>query len=186
MAKGSQTSPIPGRLAYQGHVSGGGTSEHYDYGRPNTVLRMDNQSREIRTQTLSGLFHSWAMNTPRFNPCKPTQERWFKLQDLILCLKVKTCFDCKMFDVTNWVACLNGEDGPEGCFQMGPFLFHLKEHWRYPQSLDSLLPLVREHFSSPRVVGKPVNVKVQTFTTRPDLYRHLKQMLGHSLRTSLY
>ena len=28
--------------------------------------------------------------------------------------QVKTCFDCKMFDVTNWVACLNGENGPRG------------------------------------------------------------------------
>ena len=43
---------------------------------------------------------------------KPTPERWLKLQDLILRLKkVKTCFDCKMFDVANWVACLNGENG---------------------------------------------------------------------------
>ena len=41
---------------------------------------------------------------------KPNQERWLKLQDLILCLKSKTCFDCKMFDVTNWVAHLNGDD----------------------------------------------------------------------------
>ena len=29
-------------------------------------------------------------------------------------LKVKTCFDCKMFNVSNWVAHLNGEDGPGG------------------------------------------------------------------------
>ena len=28
--------------------------------------------------------------------------------------QVKTCFDCKMFDVANWAACLNGEDGPGG------------------------------------------------------------------------
>ena len=28
--------------------------------------------------------------------------------------QVKTCFDYKMFDVTNWVACLNGENGPGG------------------------------------------------------------------------
>ena len=28
--------------------------------------------------------------------------------------KVKTCFDCKMFDVSNWVAHLKGEDGPGG------------------------------------------------------------------------
>ena len=29
---------------------------------------------------------------------------------------------------------------PEGRLHMRPFKFHLKEHWRYPQSLDSLLP----------------------------------------------
>ena len=28
--------------------------------------------------------------------------------------QVKTCFDCKMFDVANLVACLNGENGPGG------------------------------------------------------------------------
>ena len=28
--------------------------------------------------------------------------------------QVKTCFDCKMFDVANWVASLNGENGPGG------------------------------------------------------------------------
>ena len=28
--------------------------------------------------------------------------------------QVKTCFDCKMFDVANWAACLNGENGPRG------------------------------------------------------------------------
>ena len=26
-------------------------------------------------------------------------------------LKVKTCFDCQMYYVANWVARLNGEDG---------------------------------------------------------------------------
>ena len=49
-------------------------------------------------------------------------------------------FDCKMFDVANWVACLNGEDGPRGTPSYEALQFHLKEHWRYPQSLDSLLP----------------------------------------------
>ena len=42
---------------------------------------------------------------------KPTQERCFKLHRNPT-LKVKTCFDCKMFDITNWVARLNREDGP--------------------------------------------------------------------------
>ena len=65
---------------------------------------------------------------------KPTQERWLKLQDLILRL------NCKMFDVANWVACLNGENGPGGMPSRQALSVSLKEHWRYPQSLDSLLP----------------------------------------------
>ena len=54
--------------------------------------------------------------------------------------QVKMCFDCKMFDVSNWVASLTEEMVPEGRLHMRPFQFHLKEHWRYPQSLDNLLP----------------------------------------------
>ena len=28
--------------------------------------------------------------------------------------QVETCLDCNMFDVANWVACLNGQNGPGG------------------------------------------------------------------------
>ena len=45
---------------------------------------------------------------------RPSQRDGSNLKDLILPLKVKTCFECKMFDVANWVACLNGENGPGG------------------------------------------------------------------------
>ena len=54
--------------------------------------------------------------------------------------QVKTCFDCKMFDVTNWVACLNRENGPGGMPSHEALQLHLKEYWRYPQLLVSLLP----------------------------------------------
>ena len=63
-----------------------------------------------------------------------------------------------MFDVANWVACLNGENGPGGTPSLeAPFQFHLKEHWKYPvvaqpPSLD------RVFFTSPRVVASPSNV----------------------------
>ena len=44
-------------------------------------------------------------------------------------LKVKTCFDCKMFDVANWIARLNGEDGPGGTpSQQGP---STSQSWPY-------------------------------------------------------
>ena len=45
-----------------------------------------------------------------------------------------------MFDVANWVAYLNGENGPGGTSSHEALQFHLKELWRYPHSLDNLLP----------------------------------------------
>ena len=54
--------------------------------------------------------------------------------------KVKVCFDCKMFDVGNWVASINWENGlrelpPHETFTVAP-----KGKVGYPQLLDSLLP----------------------------------------------
>ena len=71
---------------------------------------------------------------------KPTQERWLKLQDLILRLKSKHVLTARCL---MWLFGLLGSTEkmlPEGRLHMRPFQFHLKEHWRYPQSLDSLLP----------------------------------------------
>ena len=46
--KGNQTSPVSGRLADQGPVSGRSTNKHSDSGGPNSVLRVDNKSGEVR------------------------------------------------------------------------------------------------------------------------------------------
>ena len=45
--KGNLASPVPGRLAYQGPVSGRSTREHIGSGRPDSVLRVDNKSGQI-------------------------------------------------------------------------------------------------------------------------------------------
>ena len=68
---------------------------------------------------------------------KPSQERWLKLQDLILRLKSKRVLTarCLMSLIRSTEKMV-----PEGRLHMRPFQFHLKEHWRYPQSLDNLLP----------------------------------------------
>ena len=57
--KGNQASPIPGRLAHQGSALERSNSEHPDSGRPDTVLRVDNKSGEVQTQTYSGVFVRW-------------------------------------------------------------------------------------------------------------------------------
>ena len=71
--KGNQTSPVPGRLADQGPVSGRSTSKHSDSGGPNSVLRVDNNSGEpVLTarclMLLIGLLVSMKKMVPEVSP----------------------------------------------------------------------------------------------------------------------
>ena len=93
--------------------------------------------------------------------------------------QVKHVFDYKMFDVANQVACLNGEMVPEERLHMRPFQFHLnflKEHWRFPQSLDSLLPSTETFSAHLEWWQNPTNVMKGT-----DL--HPKTTVSNSLET---
>ena len=71
---------------------------------------------------------------------KPTQERWLKLQDLILRVKSKHVLTARcLMSLIGLLASME-KMVIEGCLHMRLFHCHLKEHWRYPQSLDILLP----------------------------------------------
>ena len=72
---------------------------------------------------------------------KPTQERWLKLQDLILLLKSKCVLTARYLMSLIGLLASTEKMVPEGRLHMRPFQFNLKEHWRYSQSLDNLLPL---------------------------------------------
>ena len=71
---------------------------------------------------------------------RPTQERWLKLQDLILPLKSKHVLTARCLMSLIGLLASTEKMVPEGRLHMRPFQFHLKEHWRYTQSLDNLLP----------------------------------------------
>ena len=80
---------------------------------------------------------------------------------------------------------------PEGCLHMRPFQFHLKEHWRYPQSLDTLLPWTEAITAHLDWWQNPSNVieRCRPSAQRPQyptLYRRLKRRLGRSLRSKFY
>ena len=62
------------------------------------------------------------------------------LQDLILRLKSKHVLTTRCLMSLIGLLATMEKLVPEGCLHMRHFQFHLKEHWRYPQSLDSLLP----------------------------------------------
>ena len=105
--------------------------------------------------------------------------------------QVKTCFDCKMFDVANWVACLNGENGPggtpshEALSVSSQGALEISSVAGKPPSLD------RNHFCTPRLVAESHkrDERCRPSSQRPQyptLYRHLKRRLGHSLRSKFY
>ena len=106
--------------------------------------------------------------------------------------KVKTCFDCKMFDVANWVACLNGKDGPGGTPSNEALSVSPQGALEISSVFGQPPSLIRDHFlSSPKIVAKshkcddgctPSSPRPQY----PSLYRLLKRRLDRSFRASLY
>ena len=115
---------------------------------------------------------------------KPTQERWHKLQDLILRLKSKHVLTVRYLMSLIGLLASTEKMVPEGRLHMRPFQFHLKGAGQ-PPSLD------RSHFSTPRLVAKSLKCdeRCRPSSQRPQyptLYRCLKRRLGRSLRSNFY
>ena len=165
--------------------------EHSDSGRPDSVLRVDNKSGEIQTKTYSSIFVRGLRIPSRFSPCKTHSREMAQTSGFDPTTQVKTCFDCKMFDVANWVACLNEENGHRGmpsheALSVSPQgALEISSVVGQPPSLD------RNHFNTPRVVAESHkrDERCRPSSQRPrypTLYRRLKRRLGRSLRASLY
>ena len=189
--KRTQNSPIPGRLADQVPVPGGISKGHTGSGRPNPILGLDNQPGKIRTETYPGVFVCGLRIPPRFSPCKTHSREMAQTSGFDPTTQVKTCFDCKMFDVSNWVASLNGENGPGGTPSHEAFsvssqgALEISSVAGQPPSLD------RSHCSPPRLVAKPLKCDERRRPSSqgpqyPTLYRRLKRRLGRSLRSKFY
>ena len=183
-----QTSPIPGRLADQVPVSGGSPSEHSGSGRTNPVLGVDYKSGKVRTETYSGVFVRGLRIRPRFSPCKTHSREMAQTSGFDPTTQVKTCFDCKMFDFANWVACLNGEDGPggmpshEAISVSSQGTLEISSVGGQPPSLDG------NDFCTSRLVAKSCkrDERRRPSSERPQyptLYRRLKRRLGSSIRS---
>ena len=96
-----------------------------------------------------------------------------------------------MFDVSNWVASLNGENGPggtpshEALSVSSQGALEISSVAGQPPSLD------RSHCSPPRLVAKPLKCDERRRPSSqgpqyPTLYRRLKRRLGRSLRSKFY
>ena len=107
--KESQTSPVPGQLAYPGPVSERSTSEHSDLTQSLRWIINQQKSELKLTQVFSFVGYEYHLDSALV---KTYSREMAQTSGFDPMLKVKMCFDCKMFDVTNWVARLSGVDGP--------------------------------------------------------------------------
>ena len=171
----TQTLPIPGRLAQE-------------EGQVNTQAVVD------LTQPLGWIINKFVcgLQIPsRFSPCKTHSREMAQTSGFDPKTQVKTCLDCRMFDVANWVAFLNRGNGPggtpshetlsvspQGALEISPVAGQ-------PPSLD------RSHCSTLRLVTKSLkhDERCRPLSQRPQyptLYRRLKRRLGRSLRSKFY
>ena len=115
----------------------------------------------------------------RFSPCKTHSREMAQLQDLILRLKSKRVLTARCLMSLIGLLASTEKTVQEGRLHMSPFQFHLKEHWRYPQSLDSLLPWTEaiaahlDWWQNPSNVMKGADLhhkdhSIQLFTDAPN------------------
>ena len=115
------------------------------------LIRSQSQEEaQVNTQAVVDLTQSlgWIINQEK-SELKPTPVFSFvgyeyhldsALQDLILRLKSKHVLTARCLMSLIRLLASTEKMVSEGHLHMRPFQFHLKEHWRYPKSLDSLLP----------------------------------------------
>ena len=105
--------------------------------------------------------------------------------------QVKTCFDCKMFDVANWVACLNGENGPGGTPSHEALSVSPQGALEMSSVTGQSSSLDRNDYSTPRLVAEPHKREDSCRPSsqrpqHPTLYRRLKRRLGRLLKPVLF
>ena len=95
------------------------------------------KSQLIPTQVFSFVGYEYHLNSTLV---KPTQERWQKLQALILRITNQSALTARHLMTLIGLLASTEKMVPEGRLHMRPFRWHLKENWTFPQSLDKLLP----------------------------------------------
>ena len=85
---------------------------------------------------------------------KPSQERWLKLQDLILRLKSKHVLTARCLMLLIGLLASTEKMVPEGCLHMRPFQFSPQGALEISSVAGQPPPLDRNLFSTPRVMAE--------------------------------
>ena len=120
---------------------------------------------------------------------KPTQNRWESLLQKVQAILARP--SCRVRTFMSLIGLLTATEKqvPLGRLQMRPIQWHLKRHWRVPESLEKEIPVpksLHEHLlwwtkDTNVLQGQPLQSAPLT-SCHSGLYRRLKRRLGCSLR----
>ena len=122
---------------------------------------------------------------------KPTQERWLKLQDLILLLKSKRVLTARCLMSLIGLLASTEKMVPEGRLHMRAFQFSSQGALEISSVAGQPPSLDRSHCSPPRLVAKSLkrDERCRPSSQRPQcptLYQRLTRRLGRSLRPKFH
>ena len=190
---GHKDTPISGRLADQGSISGGVISQHKSGGRPNRISRLDDKSGQIGVDSNSSIFFCRMMiRIPsKLSPCKAHSGEVAKTTGINPQDNQPVCPDCKTFDVTHWVASINRKNGPRRLPSHETFSVASQGELDISSVVGQAPSLVRLHHSSSGLVAESTKCSQRCRsppprTQRSSVYRCLKHKLGCSLKSRFY
>ena len=188
---GHKDTPISGRLADQGSISGGVISQHKSGGRPNRGSRLDDKSGQIGVDSNSSILFRGIRTPSKLSPCKAHSGEVAKTTGINPQDNQPVCPDCKTFDVSHWVASINRKNGPRRPPSHETFSVASQGELDISSVVGQAPSLVRLHNSSSGLVAESTRCSQRCRfppprTQRSSVYRRLKCRLGRSLKSRFY
>ena len=112
---------------------------------------------------------------------QPTPDRWQNLQDKIL--EIMSLPNCPVRQFMSLIGLLTATENQVhlGRLHMRPIQWHLKQHWRIPESLEKVIPIPSSLVATRRQCSHRPTITPNK-TCSANLYRRIKRSVGRSLK----
>ena len=141
-SQGYKDPPVPRRLVGESHIPPGLSSTYSESGENMSKIGLVNleKSELVPKQIFDFVGYQFDLRTGRV---RPTPDRWQNLQDKIL--EIMSLPHCPVRQFMSLIGLLTATEKQVhlGRLHMKPIQWHLKQHWRIPESLEKVIPIPR-------------------------------------------
>ena len=142
-SQGYKDPPVPRRLVGESHIPPGLSSTYSESGENMSKIRQAGEFGKVRAGSKADLrFCRLPVRPPgRSGPTNP--DRWQNLQDKIL--EIMSLPHCPVRQFMSLIGLLTATEKQVhlGRLHMRPIQWHLKQHWKIPESLEKVIPIPR-------------------------------------------